>query len=137
MHLDMRESITLAPFEGKVIAITGAASGIGRAAAILLAERGALLSLADVSEAGLASVRDKIERNVPAPANATKRSRSHSILTQVVDVRSHEQCTAWIARTVAHFGQPLAGAANMAGVFGPSIGREAGAIRNITDDEFD
>lgn len=37
-------------FEGKVIAITGAASGIGRATAILLASRGAAVSLADIQE---------------------------------------------------------------------------------------
>ena len=34
-------------FKGKTIAITGAASGIGRATALLLGERGARLSLAD------------------------------------------------------------------------------------------
>jgi NAD(P)-dependent dehydrogenase (short-subunit alcohol dehydrogenase family) len=37
----------------KVVALTGAASGIGRALAQLLASRGASLALADVNEAGL------------------------------------------------------------------------------------
>lgn len=41
-------------FEGKVAAVTGAASGIGRALAVELAGRGAHLSLADVDELGLA-----------------------------------------------------------------------------------
>lgn len=37
----------------------------------------------------------------------------------------------------AHFGQPIAGAANLAGAVGPSIAQERGAIRHITDAEFD
>lgn len=40
--------------ESKVIAVTGAASGIGRATAVILAERGvAGLALSDVDQAGL------------------------------------------------------------------------------------
>ncbi|MBP7779981.1 MAG: SDR family oxidoreductase [Burkholderiaceae bacterium] len=40
-------------FQNKVVAITGAASGIGRALAVDLASRGACLALADVNLAGL------------------------------------------------------------------------------------
>ncbi len=40
----------------KGMIITGAASGIGRATAVLLAERGARLALWDMNEAGLAEV---------------------------------------------------------------------------------
>ena len=38
----------------KVVVITGAGSGIGRALAVNLARRGSLLALSDVNEAGLA-----------------------------------------------------------------------------------
>jgi NAD(P)-dependent dehydrogenase (short-subunit alcohol dehydrogenase family) len=41
-------------FAGKVAAVTGAGSGIGRALALGLAARGAKLALADIDEAGLA-----------------------------------------------------------------------------------
>lgn len=43
-------------FAGRVAVITGAASGIGRALSIGLAERGCDLALVDVNEAGLAEV---------------------------------------------------------------------------------
>jgi short-subunit dehydrogenase len=46
--------------KGAAIAVTGAASGIGRALAIELAARGADLALADRDEAGLASVAAEI-----------------------------------------------------------------------------
>lgn len=90
---------------GKVIAITGGASGIGLATAHLLASRGATLSLADVSEQGLqdASKSIKAKHNV-------------DILTFVLDVRKPEQVDGWIKETVAKFGK-LDGAANIAGVY--------------------
>src|SRR4029077_1561430 len=40
--------------DGKVVVITGAASGIGRALAVDVARRGALVAISDVDEAGLA-----------------------------------------------------------------------------------
>ncbi len=48
-------------FEGKSVVVTGAASGIGAAAARLLAQRGAMVALVDVKAAGLASVAADIE----------------------------------------------------------------------------
>ena len=39
--------------DGKAILITGAGSGLGRAAAIVCAREGALLMLSDINQAGL------------------------------------------------------------------------------------
>src|SRR5258708_28486829 len=61
----------------KVVALTGAASGIGRALAHLLASKGASLALADVNEAGLRET-------------ATALTGPGEYSTHVVDVRSRD-----------------------------------------------
>jgi len=48
--------------EGKVAAITGAADGIGQAAAVLLAREGARLVLADINEEGLRKTLAMVEK---------------------------------------------------------------------------
>ncbi|KAB2569206.1 3-alpha-(or 20-beta)-hydroxysteroid dehydrogenase [Lasiodiplodia theobromae] len=93
----------MASLQGKVIAITGAASGIGLAVATLVASQGARVSLADVREKHLEEAADKI------------RSTGAQVFSRVVDVRKPEQVDAWIEATVATFGR-LDGAANIAGV---------------------
>jgi len=60
--------------QGKVAALTGAGSGLGRALAIALAERGATLALADVDARGLAET------------CALLASRGSEVSTHVVDV---------------------------------------------------
>jgi NADP-dependent 3-hydroxy acid dehydrogenase YdfG len=55
-------------FDGKIVALTGASSGIGRALALDLAKRGAILALADRNAEGLA----EIARLVPAGSRTTQ-----------------------------------------------------------------
>jgi NAD(P)-dependent dehydrogenase (short-subunit alcohol dehydrogenase family) len=114
----------MSPVTNKVIAVTGAASGIGLATSKLLAERGARLSLADLNQSALETAASSIKSITP----------DAQILTTVLDVRSTETVDAWIAKTVAHFGQ-LDGAANLAGVIGPSIGVKG--VAELTDEEWD
>ena len=93
-------------FAGKLIAVTGAASGIGLATARLLAQRGAALSLADINAEGLEKARTLIEsENSP---------KSH-ILTTTMDVRNSTQVDSWIKKSTDKMGL-LYGAANVAGV---------------------
>ncbi|KAI1387731.1 putative short chain dehydrogenase/ reductase [Hypoxylon trugodes] len=119
----------MSSFEGKLIIINGAASGIGRATAKLLASHGALLSLSDVSAEGLQSLRSELQETiVPKKGNAEV---ADPIFTASFDVRSQEACHEWIANTVAHFGgRKIDGAANLAGVVtlpkaGPCDGRDS------------
>ncbi len=60
----------------KVVVLTGAASGIGRAAAVLLAKEGAIQVLSDVNEQGLketlASIREGKERTTTQKCDVTK-----------------------------------------------------------------
>ncbi|KAK2596508.1 hypothetical protein N8I77_013395 [Diaporthe amygdali] len=117
----------MASLRGKVVVITGAASGIGRATAKALAAQGVLLSLADINQENLSRVEAELQGEAGKGA----------IFTRALDIRSPEACRAWIGDTVARFEQPIAGAANLAGVIGRSLGEESGSIRNISDDEFD
>jgi NAD(P)-dependent dehydrogenase (short-subunit alcohol dehydrogenase family) len=47
---------------GRLVLVTGAGSGIGRATALLAARRGARLAICDVNEAGLREVESEIDR---------------------------------------------------------------------------
>ena len=88
-------------FDNKVIALTGAGSGIGRALALNLAERGAVLALADKDAAGLAQTK------------ALLGNRPASITT--LDVTDTAALAAWIDGAVAEFGR-LDGIINNAGL---------------------
>ncbi|CAK7244836.1 MAG: hypothetical protein STHCBS139747_006384 [Sporothrix thermara] len=111
--------------QGKVIAVTGAASGIGLAFAQLAAARGARLSLADVSQAGL----DKVLAELQAVAG------EDNVLAQAVDVRKMDQVQAWTDATMAKFGR-LDGAANMAGVIPKDIGVHTLAEQDLEQWDF-
>ena len=88
-------------FDNRVIAVTGAGSGIGRALAQNLADKGAVLALADKDAGGLAETR-AVLGNRPAS-------------TTVLDVADTGALTAWIDGAVAEFGR-LDGIINNAGL---------------------
>ncbi|MEE2730052.1 MAG: SDR family NAD(P)-dependent oxidoreductase [Pseudomonadota bacterium] len=75
----------------KVVALTGAASGIGRALAQELAAKGAILALADVNAAGLQETVDSL------PAGT-------QISTHSVDVANKEQVSQWAEAVVQTHG---------------------------------
>ena len=91
----------MGPLSGKVIAVTGAASGIGRALALGLARRGSSLALADRDAAGLAETAALLG-NYPHAAEA-------------FDVTDRQALAAWIEGAVARFGG-LDGIINNAGL---------------------
>ncbi|KAF5548324.1 glutamine amidotransferase [Fusarium napiforme] len=107
----------MASFEGKVIAIAGAACGIGLAVAKLLASCRTQLSLADINKAGL----EAAIKSLPGDGH---------IITQV-DVCVSQEVNLWIEKTVSVFGK-LDGAVNMAGVF-----THGTCLRDETDDTWD
>ncbi|KAL9006513.1 MAG: hypothetical protein Q9188_000750 [Gyalolechia gomerana] len=110
--------------EGKVIAITGAASGIGLATAHLLAARGAAVSIADVKDEPLNAAADSIKKASP---NAKVQSKK-------VNVASSQEVETWTAGIVSQFGK-IDGAANLAGVTGKSTSRVQAV--DIAEEDFD
>ncbi len=80
-------------FKDRVVAITGAGSGIGRALAVELAGRGAHLALADVDEVGLAETVARCE------------GVGVKVTSQRVDVADRPAVEAWAERVVADHGK--------------------------------
>jgi NAD(P)-dependent dehydrogenase (short-subunit alcohol dehydrogenase family) len=79
-------------FGGRVAAVTGAGSGIGRALAHDLAGRGAHLALADIDDAGLAETVAHCE------------GRGVKITSQHLDVAQRDAVYAWAEQVVADHG---------------------------------
>jgi NAD(P)-dependent dehydrogenase (short-subunit alcohol dehydrogenase family) len=79
-------------FEGRVVAITGAGSGIGRALAHEFAQRSAHLSLSDVDEIGLAETVALCE------------GRAVKVTSHLVDVADRSAVEAWAAATETEHG---------------------------------
>jgi NAD(P)-dependent dehydrogenase (short-subunit alcohol dehydrogenase family) len=114
----------LQQFSNKVIALTGAASGIGLACAHLLASRGASLSLADLNQSALENVKTEIESKY-----------NTKVITFALDVRNYDQVKDWIASTVRELGA-LHGASNLAGVVPKSIGLGLLEDQDLGDFDF-
>ncbi|MBU2695872.1 MULTISPECIES: SDR family NAD(P)-dependent oxidoreductase [Pimelobacter] len=78
----------------KVVVITGAGSGIGRALAVNLAGKGARLALSDVNDAGLNET-----------AALAKDAGAPDVHTAHLDVADRAAFTAYAAEVADHFGQ--------------------------------
>ena len=80
-------------FDGRVAAITGAASGIGRALALELARRGCHVALADVDDTGLAETELRVKRS------------GVDVTTRHLDVADRDDVFAWADEVVADHGR--------------------------------
>ena len=80
------------PFEAKVAVITGAGSGIGRALAVNLAEKGAKLALSDIDTEGLAETVGLAE------------ALGADVKSDRLNVAEREAVLAYAEAVVAHFG---------------------------------
>ncbi|KAL9135134.1 MAG: hypothetical protein Q9175_003671, partial [Cornicularia normoerica] len=107
--------------EGRVIAITGAASGIALATARLCASRGASISVADVRQGPLDA----------AVADIKKSNANANIYAKVVNVKNRQEVGDWLDETIKQLG-PLTGAANLAGVL--MVGKQ---IVDTKDEDWD
>jgi NAD(P)-dependent dehydrogenase (short-subunit alcohol dehydrogenase family) len=79
-------------FAGKTIIITGAASGIGRAAALIFAREGANVVCADLNEAGARKTADEVN------------GKGSQALALKIDVTSRAQVSDMVTRALAAFG---------------------------------
>jgi NAD(P)-dependent dehydrogenase (short-subunit alcohol dehydrogenase family) len=77
---------------GKVCAVTGAGSGIGRALALGLARRGARVAVCDVDEAGLTETASAVQ------------GLGGEVHAERVDVGDADAVQAWADAVVGHFG---------------------------------
>lgn len=92
---------------GKVVLVTGAASGVGRATALSLARAGADLCLVDLNAAPLEEAADEA------------RALGAKVLAHPADLSTRAACTAAVAAAVDQWGR-LDALCNIAGVFLPA-----------------
>ena len=103
--------------DDKVAAVTGAGSGIGRALALHLADRGCRLALSDVDAAGLAET----ERLLTG--------RARAVTTAVVDVAEEAAVAAWADAVVSDHGR-----ANL--VFNNAGVALSGTVMSLSTDDY-
>ena len=84
----------LKDLENKVVAVTGAGSGIGRQIALLAARQGALLAVSDWDETGLAESVDLL-----------KAAGARELRSDKVDVADRAAVAGWATAVVEQFGR--------------------------------
>lgn len=105
---------------GKVVLITGAATGIGRATAEKFVASGYSVSLCDCNQTALAELEQKLKAQV---------SGAQQVFSMVVDVKDHAALNRWADASVEHLGKISAFFAN-AGI------HRSNTLLNITDEEL-
>jgi 3-oxoacyl-[acyl-carrier protein] reductase len=71
--------------DGRVAVVTGAASGIGRATAVVLAEAGARVAIGDVDEAGLKETESMIDGSLAVATDVSKKADVEQLVQRAVD----------------------------------------------------
>lgn len=115
MDVDLVQSFALA---GRTAVVTGAASGIGRETAIVLAQAGASVAICDVDDAGLAETAGLVE------------AAGGDVLSRRVDVANRAQIDALAAATAERWGR-IDVWVNVAGVI------QRKPILEVAEDDFD
>ncbi|OGE55754.1 hypothetical protein PENARI_c004G09502 [Penicillium arizonense] len=108
---------------GKVIIITGGASGMGLATAKMLLNRGARLSICDTNQDGLS--------NLLLDLNEEQQTR---VITHTVDITKRSAVSTFLQSTKSTFGK-IDGIANFAGTAGHKLGHQE--IWEIDEKEYD
>jgi NAD(P)-dependent dehydrogenase (short-subunit alcohol dehydrogenase family) len=106
-------------FAGKVVVITGAARGIGKATALKFSEQGAFVVIVDVLEKEMGKVSGYIKK------------RRNKVLAIKADVSDNEQIQEVVQKTLKHFGT-IDILINNAGIVGPS-----GPAINLDEKDWD
>jgi NAD(P)-dependent dehydrogenase (short-subunit alcohol dehydrogenase family) len=94
-------------FGGKVVVVTGAAAGLGLAAASRLAQEGARLALVDVNTEALEKAREAIRTEAPQA----------DVALMTADVSIEDEVASYVERTIKDFGR-IDGLYNNAGIEG-------------------
>src|SRR3954465_13273458 len=112
-------------FDGKVVMVTGAGSGLGLATAQRLAREGARLTLVDLKDDALEAARDSIVADSPG---------AEALLVSA-DVSAEDEVRSAVEQTVREHGR-IDGLYNNAGIEGkqdPVEGYDSGQLHKVID----